>query len=74
MRALMPSHAATPESGRLAVDANALSQLKAKAKSAPAVILLHMCNTDRKSWTPVAEQWPYSEPASTRFTRVITRS
>ncbi|HJW99610.1 MAG TPA: alpha/beta fold hydrolase [Terriglobales bacterium] len=29
---------------------------KAKAKSAPAVILLHMCNTDRKSWTPVAEQ------------------
>jgi len=26
------------------------------AKPAPAVILLHMCNTDRKSWTPVAEQ------------------
>lgn len=25
-------------------------------KSAPAVMLLHMCNTDRKSWTPVAEQ------------------
>ena len=25
-------------------------------KPAPAVILLHMCNTDRKSWTPVAEQ------------------
>ena len=22
----------------------------------PAVMLLHMCNTDRKSWTPVAEQ------------------
>jgi len=35
VRALMSSHAATPESGRLAVDANALSQLKAKAKSAP---------------------------------------
>lgn len=28
----------------------------AKRKPAPAVILLHMCNTDRKSWTPVAEQ------------------
>lgn len=26
------------------------------AKSAPAVMLLHMCNTDRKSWMPVAEQ------------------
>jgi dienelactone hydrolase len=25
-------------------------------KSAPAVMLLHMCNTDRESWTPVAEQ------------------
>jgi dienelactone hydrolase len=25
-------------------------------KSAPAVLLLHMCNTDRKSWTPVAQQ------------------
>jgi dienelactone hydrolase len=25
-------------------------------KPAPAVMLLHMCNTDRKSWTPVAEQ------------------
>jgi dienelactone hydrolase len=25
-------------------------------KSAPAVMLLHMCNTDRKSWAPVAEQ------------------
>ncbi len=29
---------------------------KANGKSAPAVILLHMCNTNRKSWTPVAEQ------------------
>jgi len=29
---------------------------KANGKAAPAVILLHMCNTDRKSWTPVAEQ------------------
>ena len=28
----------------------------ARQKPAPAVILLHMCNTDRKSWTPVAEQ------------------
>ena len=28
----------------------------ASGKSAPAVMLLHMCNTDRKSWTPVAEQ------------------
>jgi dienelactone hydrolase len=28
----------------------------ASGKSAPAVILLHMCNTDRKSWTPVAEE------------------
>lgn len=28
----------------------------ANGKPAPAVILLHMCNTDRKSWTPVAEQ------------------
>src|SRR5690348_2522194 len=28
----------------------------ANGKAAPAVILLHMCNTDRKSWTPVAEQ------------------
>jgi pimeloyl-ACP methyl ester carboxylesterase len=28
----------------------------ANAKSVPAVMLLHMCNTDRKSWTPVAEQ------------------
>lgn len=25
-------------------------------KSTPAVMLLHMCNSDRKSWTPVAEQ------------------
>jgi dienelactone hydrolase len=25
-------------------------------KPAPAVMLLHMCNTDRKSWRPVAEQ------------------
>jgi dienelactone hydrolase len=25
-------------------------------KPAPAVMLLHMCNTDRKSWIPVAEQ------------------
>lgn len=25
-------------------------------KAAPAVMLLHMCNTDRKSWRPVAEQ------------------
>ena len=29
---------------------------KTNTKSAPAVMLLHMCNTDRKSWTPVAEQ------------------
>lgn len=28
----------------------------ANGKPAPAVMLLHMCNTDRKSWTPVAEQ------------------
>ncbi len=28
----------------------------ASGKSAPAVMLLHMCVTDRKSWTPVAEQ------------------
>lgn len=28
----------------------------AGGKSAPAVMLLHMCVTDRKSWTPVAEQ------------------
>ncbi len=28
----------------------------ARQKPAPAVILLHMCNTSRKSWTPVAEQ------------------
>jgi dienelactone hydrolase len=27
-----------------------------KGKPAPAVILLHMCNTDRKSWMPVGEQ------------------
>src|SRR5690242_18944446 len=25
-------------------------------KSAPAVMLMHMSNTDRESWTPVAEQ------------------
>jgi dienelactone hydrolase len=28
----------------------------ASGKTAPAVMLLHMCNTDRKSWTPVAQQ------------------
>ena len=28
----------------------------ANGTSAPAVMMLHMCNTDRKSWTPVAEQ------------------
>lgn len=28
----------------------------ANSKPAPAVMLLHMCNTDRKSWQPVAEQ------------------
>jgi dienelactone hydrolase len=28
----------------------------AAAKPGPAVILLHMCNTDRKSWEPVAQQ------------------
>ncbi|HXF13425.1 MAG TPA: hypothetical protein VN517_09745, partial [Terriglobales bacterium] len=28
----------------------------ASGKSAPAAMLLHMCVTDRKSWTPVAEQ------------------
>jgi dienelactone hydrolase len=32
------------------------STADAKGKPAPAVILLHMCNTDRKSWTPVAQQ------------------
>ncbi len=29
---------------------------KPGAKGAPAVLLLHMCNTDRKSWAPVAKQ------------------
>jgi len=28
----------------------------AAAKPGPAVILLHMCNTDRRSWSPVAQQ------------------
>ncbi|MBV8205178.1 MAG: alpha/beta hydrolase [Acidobacteria bacterium] len=28
----------------------------ANSKPAPAVMLLHMCNTNRKSWAPVAEQ------------------
>ena len=28
----------------------------AAAKPGPAVILLHMCNTNRKSWAPVAQQ------------------
>ncbi|MBV9073385.1 MAG: hypothetical protein JOZ10_07130 [Acidobacteria bacterium] len=29
---------------------------KGSGKAAPAVMLLHMCNTNRTSWTPVAEQ------------------
>src|SRR5262249_52436948 len=29
---------------------------KQASGGSPAVMLLHMCNTDRKSWTPVAEQ------------------